>query len=118
MPLTLLVVLSLVSYRVTRLIVLDHLFDGARETVVAKWILRCGDMAYLPFALADETRPLWRRKLATLLTCQFCSSAYVSAGAVTITDAYTSVPLPVWAWLAVWSGGLLAWRIIETPDAE
>ena len=99
--LTLVIVLGLVTYRVSRFIVLDTLIEGWRD-VFHSWLLR---------------KPkLWRVKLEELLGCPFCVSIWVSAGAVALTDWQTSVPLPVWVWLGAAVVALVVWEYIDSKD--
>lgn len=75
-PLFLLIVISLVTYRVTRLIAADAfpLIARPREWIIGK--------------LGEDH---W---FSYLITCMWCASMYVAAGTVVIFDRYTSVPWP------------------------
>lgn len=100
MSLTLIVGLSLVVYRVTRFIMFDTLIEMQR-----KWFLAV-------VVVGKQPGPV-RIKLHDLFTCFFCLSVWVAAATVAITDAVTSVPMPVWTWLAVAGAALIPWRFIE-----
>ena len=105
MWLTLILVLSGVTYRVTRFALKDSLIEGPRERL-KMWII-------------GRVRPEWLGdKLLELISCQFCFSVWVAGGAVLLTDWQTSVPLPVWTWLAACSGSLLIWSVIDGTRVE
>lgn len=97
--LTVIVILSLVTYRVTRFFLSDTLLEETRGMVLRR--------------LSGPYAGQLRVKLFELLTCPFCFSVWVAAGATAVADAYTSVPLPVFVWLAACSGSLVIWRWIE-----
>lgn len=101
MRLDLLIGFGLVIYRVCRFLILDTLIEEPRKRV-HRWLVdRPGRAMKL------------REKLQELLECPFCMGIWVSAATVAVADAFTSVPLPVYTWLATASIALLAWRIIE-----
>lgn len=83
----LLLVLTLGTYRITRLLVKDD-FPPIRAP--REWIKRHG--------------PEWT---AELVTCPWCVSGWVSMAAVAAAAHYGNVPLPVLCWPAVWAGA--AW---------
>lgn len=95
----LLVVLSAVTYRVSRFIVLDTLIDAPRNWVLS-WL---------------EMHPnMFTNKLLELLGCPWCITIWVAAGAVAIQDQLIDgMPVPIWAWLAVATGSLVFWGIID-----
>ena len=92
-PGLLLLLLSLATFRLTRLAVKDSLplVAGPRQ-----WV---------------ERRTLGTRleSLGDLVTCHWCASAYVSAVLVAGVDwlSDTSVPLPPVFWLATWAVGAM-----------
>ena len=98
----LLIVLSAVTYRVSRFIILDTLIDEPRNWVMDKL----------------EMRPnLLTSKLIDLLGCPYCITIWVSAAVVAITSAVGyDMPLPVWSWLAVASGALVVWNLVDSED--
>lgn len=100
----LIVILSLVVYRVGRFIVLDTLIEGTRESVFRRLIAREGSLV--------------ASKFLELLGCPYCITIWVAAGATVVTDAFISVPLPVWVWLASAAGSLVWWRLIDWEDNE
>lgn len=73
---TLLVLMALCAYRITRLLTADAILDRPRDFV---------------------TRHA-SGKLDYFATCPHCVSVYVSAVVVAATDRYVSVPLPVLMW--------------------
>ena len=95
----LLIVLSAVTYRVSRFIVLDTLIDEPRNAVLS-WL---------------EMHPKWYwLKLLELLGCPWCLTIWVAAAVVAIQDlAIDGMPVPVWSWLAVATGSLVFWGIID-----
>ena len=88
-PLTLLVVMSLVAYRVTRLVVSDSFPPVARlrDAIVG----------------ADGEKLVGTKleTLGELLTCYWCASFWISGAVVAATDYFTSVELPFLQWWAV-----------------
>jgi len=119
MPLSWLVTwiaLSACVYRVTRFIIRDTLIEGVRDKFL-RWLLpppsftfdmNVGVMPEMPKAPA-----WWRTKLHELLTCPYCVGIWVSAVGTAITDAFISVPLPVFMWVAASTGSLAFWRYVE-----
>lgn len=93
----LLIVLSLATYRLTRLVVKDT-FPPAlwlRTKIVRLWNPYQG-----------QYRPRWEW-FADLVTCHWCASGWLSLGLVLGTAWGASVPSPVLVWLAVWA--VAAW---------
>lgn len=106
MPLTdllvLIVILSLVNYRVARWIVLDTMIDGTRTTAF-QW-------------LANRERLFWH-KLLELLGCPYCITVWTSAAACFATRLFVGpFPMPVFVWLAVAAGSLIPWRYVDWED--
>lgn len=106
------VITGLAVMRVTMLITQDTFFDEPREWLEAK----------LTFdGMSDNMLPYWRRKLAYLITCPYCASAYVAALAVWMLwglGGMFPVPPGNWMhwpalWLAVWAAHLIAWAASE-----
>lgn len=118
--LTLIVLLSFVTYRVTRFALEDSMLARQRIWLQAHILgIRTKDDRILKdaYELAqDQDDPEiagWRLKLYELSDCPFCFGVWVSAGAVALTDWQVSVPLPVWVWLAGSTGSLIIWRWVE-----
>lgn len=89
--------LTVVVARVTRLIVEDAILNEPRQWLLRKiWMWRKADDVHE----SSWTPPYLRRKIHYLLTCPWCSSLYVSAGAIGLTYLFTdvSLPLPVFWW--------------------
>lgn len=96
----LLLAMSLVIYRVTRLVIVDELIAGTRIWVRNKLV-------------ASQKDRLWRRKMEYLIRCPYCVSWWITIPTVAITDQFTIIQLP---WLlggAAWALSLAWWRFIE-----
>lgn len=72
--------LSLGTYRVTRLLVSDVILEKPR-----RWL--AGHLA-------------GRERTVYLLSCEWCVSVWVGGAGVLVTDAVTSIPLPALTWAA------------------
>lgn len=86
--LVLVVILGVFAFRVTRFIVADSLIEGTREK-------------FLTWLLGPKNLPLWRDKLAELLTCYWCVGVWVSLGAVVVAWGAWPWQLGRAGWLAV-----------------
>lgn len=95
---SLILLLSLATYRITRLIVEDKVWEVWRIKLSARIVRK---------------PTLLRRKLNELLTCPFCMSVWVAAAVVAVADRFLHLPVPVLAWPAVAGGALVAWRYVE-----
>lgn len=88
-PFTLLVVMSLVAYRVTRLVVSDTFppVQWLRDTLVG----------------ADEVKLVGTKWewFGELITCYWCASFWIAGATVLVTNLFTSVQLPFLMWWAV-----------------
>lgn len=98
------VLLSAVSYRVGRFVALDALIEEPRDRV-AFWL--------------DQKNTTWAEKLLTLLECPWCITIWTSF----FTTLYWSLVLADWPgwwfpiyWIAVATGGVLLWVIIDPDD--
>lgn len=75
-PLFLLILISLTTYRITRLVAADAFPAIA---VPREWVVnKLGEDHWFSY----------------LLTCMWCCSMYVAAGTVALFDHYVSVPMP------------------------
>lgn len=91
-------VFSLVTYRLTRMVILDTLFDTPRIWFHG-WLLgRTGRL---------------RAKVYELVTCPFCISVWIAGVVVAAATIWRPVPDPVWVWLASAAGSLMVWRFVE-----
>lgn len=105
----LLVILSLATFRLTRLVVEDDLPP-------LLW-LRVKIATMRPTKIVTPARgephaDYWW--LGQLITCPWCASAYVSAGLVGATWGLGySLPVPIFFWLAVWALGALVCHFTE-----
>jgi len=95
----LIVILSAVTYRIGRFIVLDTLIDELRDKTY-EWLEKRNSKFWL--------------KIMELIGCPWCITIWVAAAVVAVADAYVSVPLPVFSWLAVASGSLVFWAIVDS----
>ena len=97
--LVLVIVLSAVTYRISRFLLLDTLIDTPREKVMV-W-------------LEEHPGRVWA-KMYELLDCPWCITIWIAAGVVALQVLVVEdVPVPVWTWLAVATGSLVWWRIID-----
>ena len=92
---TIFVLLSFVTYRVTRFLVRDTLIDKQRFKLHA--------------ALLSKSKP-WRNKLFELIDCPYCLSVWVAGASVLIANQFTAIRLPWMMWLAVAGGCLTVWQ--------
>lgn len=97
------------AYRLTRLITSDTILDGPRDALVAWAYGAQGAMKVMPpegwaeFAQNDPDAP----KLATLITCRWCSGAYVSAAVVIARRRWPRQWAPIAEALALSAGAAL-----------
>lgn len=108
--LSLIVLLSLSTYRVTRFFLRDTLIDQPREWVYMK-LLR-------PNETAIGKGQKWRDKVYELLDCPYCLSVWVAGFSVLAVTFHLPVPLPVFAWLAASAGAMIVWRFVERDEEE
>lgn len=100
----LIIVLSLVVYRVGRFIVLDSLIEGTRESV-QRWL---GNRSHR-----------WWHKLLELLGCPYCITIWVSAATCFAYRVFVeSFAVPVFVWLAVAALSLVWWRYIDWEEDD
>jgi hypothetical protein len=108
------IVLSLTVARTTRLITEDTILDEPRQ-----WILKRIWGRGKPDDIHESswTPPYWQGKLHYLLTCPWCCSIWVSAGALGATYLFTdySIPAPWFWWPAL---AMLAVIFLEWTDGE
>lgn len=104
--LQLLILFSLVVYRIVRFLISDSLIEGTRLKL-GDWILAGGK---------DPAQ--WRDKLYEFMACPYCLSIWASAGVVGLAQIWVDVPLPWLMWLAVSGGCMVVWRIVETMNDD
>jgi hypothetical protein len=96
-----LVVLSLATFRITRLITRD---DFPPVWYVRVWIREARPVKVREFIDSTGQRvgnaTYWW--LGELVSCPWCASAYVSGTFVGFTWWLHGMPLPIFCWLAVW----------------
>jgi hypothetical protein len=100
----LVLVLSAVTWRVTRFLILDTLLDTPRDWVHL-WLQTPHPKRWV-YAL--------KIKVFELISCPYCTSVWVAAGAVLLTRPFVDgIPLPVWTWLAVATGAMIIWDYVD-----
>lgn len=112
------IILSYVTYRVTRFTQKDSLLGDLRGWLFPRLLgpprFTKVDIANPVPTLPQQVPPSWWRvKLYELLTCPYCWSVWVAAGAVALADWRISIPLPVFMWVAVAGGAMSVWRQVE-----
>lgn len=96
------VLLTLATYRGTRLVVEDRLFgwDGVRLRIQGwaetRWIERQVPEEYRQAARDSDT---WISPLAYLLSCYWCMSVWVGGVLTLATDLAVGLPTPALVWL-------------------
>jgi hypothetical protein len=117
----LLTLMSLATYRGTRLVVEDTFPPvlWVRARLAGDWVpVRArhapqngGDLKELDGVMHRYVQP-WRwspRWFGELVSCAWCASGWVAAGVTAAVAHWGSVPDPVLVWAAVWAlGALLA----------
>lgn len=119
----LLLLLTLTTYRATRFVVEDDFppmlwirdrLAGGWRPVTQKELTDNPSMVGRHRRMVDDVphvfihRAKWVPEwLASLLSCPWCASGWLSAGIVASADAWVSVPLPVAFWGAVWGAGAI-----------
>jgi hypothetical protein len=118
----LLAVLSLATFRLTRLITRDDFppifyarrwIQTRRPAVVrepARVRIMTGAHRGGYHGAVDYTDYWW---LGELVSCPWCASAYISGGLVSVTWFIHGLPLPVFFWLAVWGLGAFLAHLAE-----
>lgn len=98
--LVMIVVLSAVTYRVGRFLVLDTMIEGTRDKVY-------GNLAHRP-------QFFWQ-KVLEMLGCPYCITVWIAAGACLTWRIFVgSFAAPVFVWLAVCAGALVFWNYIDS----
>lgn len=97
------VLVVLASYRLTRFLVADTLIDNQRIWVINK-LMTSNSIGW---------RKTTKTKVAYLITCPFCSSAYISAVVMGAVWLWDGMPLPLLVWPAAWGGVALVWNAVE-----
>lgn len=126
----LLIVMSLATYRLTRLVVED-VFPPVlwlRDRLAGGWrpltSVEERTLSVLPTEKASELRHVWSvdedgesryiyrwryvpQWIADLLSCPWCASGWIAAGVTAGTWAVVGLPVPLLVWLATWAVGAL-----------
>lgn len=98
MSLIALIIYSAVAYRAARFLILDTMIEEPRER--------------LHFWLGNHPNR-FTIKVQELMTCPYCVTVWTAGGTILVAMQFTSVPLPVYMWLAAATGALVFWRIID-----
>lgn len=93
-----LIVYSAVAYRTARFLMLDALIEEPRQNLHS-WLARHPNRLTI--------------KIQELMICPFCYTIWTALATVLVAMCFTSVPLPVYTWLASATGALVFWRIID-----
>ena len=96
--LTFIIVASLITYRITRLLITDTIIDTPRI-----WFHQI---------LLGKTGK-FRMWFYELITCKFCLSVWIAAATVAVLNIWLPVQAPVAMWPAVAAGSLLVWKNAE-----
>ena len=99
-PALTLVVLTLVSFRITRLLIDDTILDRPRQWVERKFMPRGG-----------IKRRAGHPKLLELMGCNWCLGIYVSLWVVGVALWFMPIPYYVAMWVAVAAGQSLIYLV-------
>lgn len=102
--LSLFIILSALTYSVSRLLIRDAIIERQRA-----WVYRkiAGKYIYLHPDKTVHTLPATREKLLELLQCYRCVSIWVACALTATADGWYSVPLPFLYPLALSAGAML-----------
>jgi len=120
---TLLIVLAVVTYRVTRFVVGDTLIDVPRDKFKAWVWLDPEEMRHPRKIVGHPVLTSLRTKLGQLLTCAFCVSVWIAAAAYVVVKvdqgwSGTSVVEHLVAWVAIAGGAVMIWNKVEIDVTE
>lgn len=101
--LDLLLVFSLVSYRLTRFVHTDSILDEIRDKFQIWLVTR---------------NKLWADKIYELSACPYCISVYTSAGTVWASWSHQGFLKSVYMWLAVCGLTMVIWRVVEKDELK
>lgn len=98
------IILSAITYRITRLLIKDVIIERQRA-----WVYRkiAGKYIYLHPDKSTHTLPAFREKILELLQCYWCLSIWVACAVTATADGWYSVPLPFLYPLALSAGAML-----------
>lgn len=96
--LTFIIVASLITYRITRLLVTDTILDTPRIWFHQILLGKTGKIR------------LW---FYELVTCKFCLSVWIAGLTVLILNQWLPVAAPVAMWPATAAGALVVWKNAE-----
>ena len=100
-----LIILSAVTYRITRFAILDSLIETTRHR-------------FFEWLNDPEKVSSFRLKVLDLLTCPYCLSVWVAAGVTAYWWAITDLPWSWWpiGWLATAGGSLCYYAAVDSED--
>lgn len=110
----LLVLMSVATYRITRLVTTDTLPPALwiRDRLAGGW--REAEDHETPTDVIDGVPSVYNKRapwsthwVGKLITCNWCASAYVAAGVVGTVWVVDGLPLPGLLWVSVWGAGAL-----------
>ena len=110
----LLVLMSVATYRITRLVTTDTLPPAlwVRDRLAGGW--REAEDHETPTDVIDGVPSVYNKRagwspywVGKLITCNWCASAYVAAGVVGTVWVVDGLPLPGLLWVSVWGAGAL-----------
>lgn len=121
-PWFLLVLTALASARIARLVYKDSIFDAPREALV-NWLedeYKVGAVdsegVAVPGTITRRRFAWLRVKLAYLITCPYCVTAYTTAPVLVAWRIWVGpFAVPVLWWFAVW---MLAVVVLEYTDGD
>jgi hypothetical protein len=95
-----LIVWSAVTYRISRFVIMDTIWEGTRDRLVDR---------------LEQSDRLLPRKTIDWIGCPYCVTPWVAAGVLATHRVFVGpFPEPVWAWLAVATGALVFWAITDS----
>lgn len=122
LPGTLLIVMAVATYRVTRLVVGDTIWEGWRDKF-KQWAYVDPENHVWRKIPGRPWLTFWRGKLADLVTCPFCISVWIAGFmyvALKTADGWdgTSWVEHGVAWMAVAGGAIMIWNLVEIEVHE
>jgi len=95
----LIIIWGAVTYRVSRFVVLDSMWEGTRDKI---------------FDRLERSDRLVAAKASDWLACPWCVTPWAAAAVLASHRIFAgSFPLPVWAWLATATIALVFWARID-----
>jgi hypothetical protein len=116
------VLLAFITYRITRLAILDTIFDAPRDRIHA-WLLNGFDEPGKGWRRVYKPRwfsqPTWiGAKIEEMISCPYCLSVWVGAGLQLGVWHWRSIPLPALYFLALSGAGMVIYQYIDFEPEE